>query len=188
MCTVVATVLGALGSVMQGVAANNAAKAEASAAEQNARIADLQATEAVKGSSKEEMKLRRQMQMLQGRQRAVAAASGLNSDAGSMADIQDASMREGEQDVSVLRMNAARESWGYQVQGTNYRNKASAARAAGKNAMLGGFLGAGGSLLSLAAPVTKSSRTITIDSLDSTPYSGTGNDYYSQWAAAYRGR
>lgn len=162
MCTVVATVLGALGSVMQGVAANNAAKAEASAAEQNARIADLQATEAVKGSSKEEMKLRRQMQMLQGRQRAVAAASGLNADAGSMADIQDASMREGEQDVSVLRMNAARESWGYQVQGTNYRNQASAARAAGKNAMLGGFFGAGASLLSLAAPTTSSSKTIRI--------------------------
>ena len=97
-----------------------------------------------------------------------------------MADIQDASRAEGEQDVSVLRMNAARESWGYQVQGTNYRNQASAARASGKNAMLGGFMGAGASLLSLAAPTASSGKTIKVK--------GTNDPYYNQWAAAYRGR
>ena len=78
MCTVLATALSVVGGLMQGVAANNAAKAEASVANQNARISEVQATDAVKRSSKEEMKLRRQMSMLQGQQRSQLAASGVD--------------------------------------------------------------------------------------------------------------
>jgi hypothetical protein len=75
-----------------------------------------------------------------------------------MLDIREASMNEGERDISVNALNHAREAWGYNVQATNYRNEASAARAAGRNAMLGGFIGGASSLLSLAAPASAASR------------------------------
>ena len=178
MCTVIAAAVGAITSVMQGVAANSAAKAEARVAEQNARISEMQATDAVKRGGKEEMKLRRDMARLAGKQRAMAAASGLDADSGSMADIQDASMREGEQDVSAIRFNAAREAWGHNVNAVNYRNQASIARASGRNALLGGVIGAGGSLLSMASPpVGGGSNTLKIP----TGTDGMKDYYERQW-------
>ena len=165
MCTVLATALSVVGGLMQGVAANNAAKAEASVANQNARISEVQATDAVKRSSKEEMKLRRQMSLLQGQQRSQLAASGVDVDTGSALEMQDASMREGEQDAAAIRFNAARESWGHKVNAVNYRNQASAARASGKNALMGSVIGAGTSLLSLAQPATGKARKIKTSEL-----------------------
>ena len=153
MCTTIATTLLTAGlSIAQGVSADRAARAEAATMEQNARNQEIMAQDAVKRGGQEETKLRRRMAILRGQQRAQAAASGLEVDSGSMADIQDASMVEGEHDVSTNAMNHARESWGHNVQAVNYKNAASAARAAGKNAFMGGLLGAGGSLLSLATP------------------------------------
>ena len=84
----------------------------------------------------------------------MLAASGVEVDSGSALDVQDASIREGEQDAAAIRFNAAREGWGHQVQAVNYRNEASAARAAGRNALFGSIVGAGTSLLSAAGPNT----------------------------------
>ena len=153
MCTTIAATLLTAGmSIAQGVSADRAARAEAAVQEQNARNQEIMAVDAVKRGGQEETKLRRRMAILRGQQRAQAAASGLNVDAGSMADIQDASMVEGEHDVSTNALNHAREAWGHNVQATNHKNAASAARAAGRNAFMGGLLGAGTSLLSLATP------------------------------------
>lgn len=110
MCTTVMTTLLTAGmSIAQGVSADQAARAEAAVMEQNARNQEAMAKDAVKRGGSEETKLRRRMSILRGQQRAQGAASGLNVDAGSMADIQDASMVEGEQDVSTNAMNHARE-------------------------------------------------------------------------------
>lgn len=152
MCTMLAAAIGAAGTLMQGMAANSAAKAQAAAANQNARIAEAQARDAIDRGGQEELRLRRQMAQLQGAQRSMLAASGVDVDSGSALDVQDASMREGEQDAAAIRFNAAREGWGHQVQAVNYRNEASAARAAGRNALFGSIVGAGTSLLSAAAP------------------------------------
>jgi len=137
---------------MQGHAARSAAKAQAAAEEQNARFADEQARDAIRRGGYEELKHRRQMSILQGRQRSALAASGVVADSGSGLDIQEAGLREGEQDASVIRLNAAREAWGYNVQAVNHRNAAGAARASGRNAMLGAGIGAAASLLSVAKP------------------------------------
>jgi hypothetical protein len=154
MCTVAGALgaLGAAGSLYQGVAARSAARAQAAADEQNARLADEQAKDAVRRGSYEEVKLRRSMSLLEGGQRAALAASGVDVDSGSALDVQEASRLEGERDAAVLRMNAQREAWGYQAQAVNYRNAASAARASGRNAMTGAVIGAGTSLLTAASP------------------------------------
>jgi hypothetical protein len=144
--------LSAAGSLIQGNAQRAAANAEAAAAEQNARLADEQARDAVRRGGYEELKLRRQASMLQGTQRAQAAAAGVDVASGSALDAQIASLSEGEQDAAVIRFNAQREAWGYGVQATNYRNAARAAKASGRNAMTAGILGAGTSLLTAAQP------------------------------------
>ena len=153
MCTVVAALgaMSAVGSLVQGYAAKSAANAQAAASEQNAKIADEQARDAVKRGAYDELKLRRQMSILQGQQRSALAASGVEVDTGSSLALQEATRKEGDQDAAVIRFNAEREAWGYGVQATNYRNAASAARAGGKNAMTAGIIGAGTSLLGTAA-------------------------------------
>ena len=159
MCTMLARVIGAAGTLMQGMAANSAAKAQAAAANQNARNAEAQAHDAIVRGGQEELRLRRQMAQLQGTQRSALAASGMDIDSGSALDVQDASMPEGEQDAAAIRFNAAREGWGHQVQAANYRNEASAARSAGRNALFGSIVGAGTSLLSAAGPNTWTKNT-----------------------------
>jgi hypothetical protein len=78
----------------------------------------------------------------------------------------DASAREGAHDITANAMNHAREAWGYGVQAVNYRNQAAAqaaaARAQGRNAMIGGVFGAASSLLSLAVPPVHTAGTGSI--------------------------
>ncbi|GHV34457.1 hypothetical protein FACS1894187_05040 [Synergistales bacterium] len=161
MCTVMMTALSAASSLAQGMAAQGAAKAQALSAEQNARMAEEQAKDSVKRGGREENKFRRQIAIHQGQQRAALAASGVDVDSGSAELLQDASRGEAEEDASVIRFNAQREAWGHQAQATDYRNQASAARAAGRNAMTGGVIGAGASLLSLAGDGGWFSKTKT---------------------------
>jgi hypothetical protein len=142
--------LSAAGSVMRGMAAQSAAKAQASAEEQNARLAELQGADAVRRGGREEAKFRREQAMLAGRQRSLLAASGVDIDSGSAAALQEASRMEGEEDAAVIRLNAQREKWGFDIQALNHRNAAAAARSAGSNAMTAGIVGGATSLLSAA--------------------------------------
>lgn len=152
MCTAVLTVASAIGSVMQGAAQRSAANAQAGAAEQNARIADAQAADSVLRGGAEEARFRRRLGGLVGSQNATAAASGLSSDSGSLSDARRSSLGEAERDIAINEQNTQRERWSHLVEAQNQRNAASAARAAGKNAFTAGLIGAGTSLVSLAAP------------------------------------
>ena len=143
MCTLLAAAVGATGTVMQGMAANSAAKAQAQAAEQNAKIAEAQGHDAIERGADDELRLRRQAAIRRGNARAQAAASGIDADSGSMTDLLNSDISEQERDAAAIRYNAARERWGYQTQAQNYRNEASAARASGRNALFGSIIGAG---------------------------------------------
>jgi hypothetical protein len=145
---------------MQGQAARSAANAQAAAEEQNARLSDEQARDSMRRGAYDELKLRRQMSILQGQQRSALAASGVEVDTGSPLELQEASLREGEQDAAVIRYNAERDAWGHQVQAVNHRNAAGAARASGRNAMTGAVIGAGTSLLTTGAPYLKGKGTV----------------------------
>lgn len=152
MCTVALTVASALGSIWQGYTQKQYADAQAAAAEQNARIATQQGHDAVTIGGVREGGMRRQLRQLIGKQMATAAASGVNVNSGSVTDARLSSIDAMERDIDINEMNAQRAKWGYDVQAVNYMNQASAARAAGSNAMTAGIIGAGTSLLSLAAP------------------------------------
>lgn len=141
MCTIAAA-LTAGGTLMQGYSQYRAGNAQAQAAEYSAKLAEQQGRDAVMRGGTEEMRLRRSLDRQRGTQRAAMTAAGIAADSGSALDIQTRSMTEGERDAAAIRFNAAREKWGYDAQGVNYRNQASASRSAGRNALLGSAIGA----------------------------------------------
>lgn len=171
MCTMLAAAVGAAGTLYQGIAARNAANAQARAAERNAEIAEAQGHDAILRGGEEELSLRRRLALQRGSTRAATAASGVDADTGSALDVRNASISEGERDAAAIRYNAARERWGYQTQAANYRAQASAARAAGSNALFGSVIGAGATLGTAAwnqwgGNTGKSSLTETTENLD----------------------
>ena len=150
MCTVM-TALGLAAGAYQSYAVGQAAKAQAnaqaSALEQNARISEYQAHDAIERGGQDELRLRRSLAIQQGQARSAMGASGVDIDSGSMRDVMNQSIQEGEHDAAAIRFNAARERWGYLQQANNMRAQAQTARSSGsnayRNALFGGLLNLG---------------------------------------------
>lgn len=153
MCTVL-TALSLGAGLYQSYAAGQTAKAQydaqANALEQNAKIAEFQAHDAIERGGQDELRLRRSLAIQQGSARAAMGTSGLDIDSGSMQNVINQSIQEGEHDAEAIRFNAARERWGYLSQAANYRAQAQNARNAGSNArtnaLFGGLLKLGGGI------------------------------------------
>ena len=147
MCTVMTALgltAGAYSSYAQGEAAKAQADAQANALEQNAKISEYQAHDAIQRGGQDELRLRRSLAIQQGQARAAMGASGIDIDSGSMRDVIHQSIQEGEHDAEAIRFNAARERWGYLQQANNMRAQAQTARNVGsnayRNALFGGVL------------------------------------------------
>ena len=118
-------------AVMQGIQAKNAAQAERNAAEYNAQIANNNAiiasqqrsTTLQQGDVEAQKSMRDQAQMI-GAQRAQMAANGIDLTQGSAQDILASTKFLGGIDVNTIQSNAARQAWGYEVQGMNDNNAA----------------------------------------------------------------
>ena len=151
-------VVAAVGSaVMQGIQAKNAAQAERNAAEYNAQIANNNAiiaaqqrsTTLQQGEAEAHKSMRDQAQMI-GAQRAQMAANGIDLTQGSAQDILASTKFLGGIDVNTIQSNAARQAWGYEVQGMNDKNAATMEtwKANSINPSQIGAMAAGSSLLS----------------------------------------
>ena len=92
---------------------------QAAAQRRNSRVSELQAEEAQARGRKVASDVYRKSRMLRGTQRATAAASGVQVDSGSVADIQDESANLAEQDMLTANNNAWKEAWGFKVQSTD---------------------------------------------------------------------
>jgi hypothetical protein len=144
-------------AVMQGIQAKNAAQAERNAAEYNAQIANNNAiiasqqrsTTLQQGEAEAHKSMRDQAQMI-GAQRAQMAANGIDLTQGSAQDILASTKFLGGIDVNTIQSNAARQAWGYEVQGMNDKNAANLEtwRANSINPSQIGAMSAGTSILS----------------------------------------
>ena len=144
-------------AVMQGIQAKNAAQAERNAAEYNAQIANNNAiiasqqrsTTLQQGDVEAQKSMRDQAQMI-GAQRAQMAANGIDLTQGSAQDILASTKFLGGIDVNTIQSNAARQAWGYEVQGMNDKNAATMEtwKANSINPSQIGAMAAGSSLLS----------------------------------------
>lgn len=149
--TAVSTAVGVMGSIQQGKAAQAQANYQAQVSENNAKITQWQAQDAIARGKVEEEQHRKQVARFLGTQRAGIAGSGFElGDETSMSILGDTAAM-GELDALTIRSNAAREAWGYQVQGSNFQADAGMSRLAGKNARSSSYWQAGGDLLSGAS-------------------------------------
>lgn len=142
------TALSAAGSIKSGNAAYQAGHYQAAVNENNARLAESQAQEALDQGKVEEERVRRETAALIGQQRAVLAGLGQALGVGTGADIVADSAMLGEVDAITTRRNASRAALGFRIEAQNFRNEAQLNRMGASSARTAGLLGASGTLLS----------------------------------------
>jgi len=123
-------------ALLGGAGGYSAAKTQRSALEslawaedQNARIADWQASQAITNGQTAEGQQRLETAQVTGRERSGLAANGVDLGYGSANDVLASTALLGERDALQIHDNALREAWGYGVQATNARYQAALDRA-----------------------------------------------------------
>jgi hypothetical protein len=144
---------------------------EAAMLEQNAKIAERQAQDALLRGKLEEQKIGANTRQIIGAQRSIIGAQGLDLESGSALDLQLEAASMGALDAMTIRNNARREAWGYNVEAGDARNRAVLTRYAARNAAAGQRNAATSTLLtgalqigtmfydSSSIPKTKTSRS-----------------------------
>lgn len=122
-----------------------------SASNQNAALADAQAADAVQRGNEAAAREVGATRQAMGAARAAGGGSGTNLNGGSAADVAGETSRVGALDALTLQNNAAREAWGYRVEGQQERNAGEFAYRAGRNTASALRAGAWGTLLTGAA-------------------------------------
>lgn len=149
--TAASTVVGFMGSMQQGRAAQAQANYQAAVSRNNAQMAEWQAQDAIKRGQIEEDQHRRKVSQFIGTQRVGFGASGFDLGDETAVDILGDTAAMGEYDALTIRNNAAREAWGYRVQGSNYTAEANLQTMRGQAARSGAMWQGVGDLLGGAA-------------------------------------
>lgn len=131
--SLIGTGMSAYGMYQQSKAQQSMASYNAQVAENNAKVADIQAQDAIRRGDEEANAIRRNADMLKGSQRASMAAKGLDLAEGTAAELQDQTDFFSLVDQGTARNNAQKEAWGIRVGATNYRNEAAMQRATAKS-------------------------------------------------------
>lgn len=116
--------LSAAGAATSAIGAYQQAKVAGDVAARNAKIADLQAEDALRRGENEAAELRRRVAATKSAQRVSLAAKGLDLTYGTAADLQDQTDFFGESDVATVRTNARKEAWSRRSQSTNFQAEA----------------------------------------------------------------
>lgn len=124
------------GASMAGVGAYNksladkaAYETQATVADNNSALAQLQASDAIRRGQTAQFTSQLRTRQLQGTQAATMAANGVDLSSGSPLNILSDTEFMGNNDAGVIAMNAAKEAWGYNVQAANASNNANLLRA-----------------------------------------------------------
>lgn len=134
-----------VGFAMQAKGQSDAAKAQAgqyqyqAAVDRNNKIiSDRQAADAIDRGKADEESHRRKVNSIKADQRVGFAARGIDLGSDVVTETLADTAMLGELDALTIRSNAARESYGYQVQGMNYEASALNNTTAAKNAKSAG--------------------------------------------------
>jgi hypothetical protein len=125
--------VGAVGSIISGVGQYSAAKNQAKADRQNARLA-------IEQGQSEAASIRERARRMSGQNRAAIGASGVDI-SGSFLDALEDSDINAELDTQTAL-------WNRKAEASNYRARAAQSRRAGAGALFGGLMGAGTEALS----------------------------------------
>lgn len=123
------TGMSGVGAVAAGVGAYNKSVADkaaydiqATVANNNAGVAELQRQDAITRGQTQEFTSTLRQRQLKGQQVAQMAAGGLALSEGSPLSILTDTDLMGAADAAVIRQNALKEAWGYAVQESNYKS------------------------------------------------------------------
>lgn len=141
IASVIGTVATIAGTVTGMQAQRQAAQAETASAEYQAKQARIMAEDTLKRGAADEQAKRRQTAALEGRQRAVMAASNLDLSSGSPLAVLTDTAILGELDADTVKNNAQREATQQRAQAGIYDMKAKAADQAGKIGVISTALG-----------------------------------------------
>lgn len=125
--------VGLYSSYQQAEAGKKEAEFSAGQSDLNARLARIQADDAIDRGDKEAKSLKGKVGQVVGSQRAGIAAQGIDVDTGSAVQVQDDTKMIGERDMLTIKNNAWREAWGFKVEAQNHSGTAAMTRAAGEN-------------------------------------------------------
>ena len=124
----IATGVSAYGAYQETKAQNAAAEYNARIHENNAKISEYQAQDALQRGKIEEKQFRLRLSQEQGSRRAGYAASGVVVDDGSSLDLLLDAAEYGEQDAITIRHNAEREAFDHRAAGSNSAGAAALSR------------------------------------------------------------
>jgi hypothetical protein len=129
--------------IYQASAQREAGRANKAIADWNAKVADLQAVDAITRGEWGVSRHRKGVQALVGTQRASFAAQGVVVDQDTAGQVVDQTIQLGEEDAATIRTNAIREAWGFKVQAADQRLRGKLAKAEGDSAAIGTLLTTG---------------------------------------------
>lgn len=117
----IAAAIAAVSAYGQARTQKQTANYQAKVAENNQKAAEWQAQDAIQRGNTAADQARRKGAQTLGSQRAAMAAAGLDISTGSALSILEDTDYFNQVDQNTIRDNAAREAWGYKVQGSNYQ-------------------------------------------------------------------
>lgn len=140
-----------VGAYQSSRGARAAYRAQGQVAENNARLAEWQAEDAIRRGARDVSRSRMKTAQLKGTQRAALAANGVDLGVGSALNILTDTDYFGDVDADTITDNAAREAWAIRNQAAGFRSEADLfnSRAARESPWLAG----GTSLLTSAGKV-----------------------------------
>ena len=152
--TVASGLLGAGGSIISGIAANNAGKYQQAIAMQNAQIAEENSRRAIERGQVEQQDQDMQTRAELATQEAMQAGSGLNISGGSQMLTRKSAAELGRRDALNVRQKAEIDSYNFKTQAASAVAEGRMARAKGRNALTAGYINAGSSLINTASYVS----------------------------------
>jgi hypothetical protein len=126
-------------------------KYQAQVANNNKKIAEIKAVDAVERGQLEERKHRIQIAQIMGEQRAGAAGRGVLVDAGSAQDIAEDTAAVGELEALTIRSNAEREALGFRQQAGQFATEGAFLGEQASSLKSGSLLAGAGAATSVAA-------------------------------------
>ena len=150
-----ATALSATSSVIGGIQAQQQGNYEAKVAKANARAADDQARDAIDRGKIEVQQHWRRVADTKGAQQAALAAGNVDTSFGSARSLAEDTAMIGNEDADALYRNTFNEVRGFDISASNYRSQAQVSKMQGNAGFVKGIFGAGSTILGGATQYSK---------------------------------
>lgn len=146
--------VGTYGAIQAGDAAKGSANYNAKVAQRNSAVSQENATIASQSGEAQAGIQGQKTKATVGAITANQGASGVDIGSGSATDVRSSARELGELDALTIRSNAAREAYGYQVQGKNQEAQGTLDIFEGKAAKAASYVNAGSTFLGAAGQAT----------------------------------